>query len=120
MARILIIEFSPEVRDLLTTVLGGAGHDTVSYTGARSAPPADVDVLLLEPATAGGLDCARLLRARDPELPIVCFSIEPKSPATAALHPIAYLVKPGPLAELLGAVGRALAVRAAVEQARPP
>jgi hypothetical protein len=68
--------------------------------------PEDVDVIVLEPADPHALAAAEALRLRDDRLPIVCASIYPQTPSSRRLEPVAYLVKPFPLAEL----ERALAI----------
>lgn len=116
MARILVLEPYPEIRDLLSHVIAGLGYEPVLHSGAREAPP-DVDVLLLEPGYPSGLDIARELRRRSPQLPIVCLSIYPPTPEVAALDPVAYIVKPFALTTLQRALEDAVA-RAEVSEGR--
>jgi DNA-binding response OmpR family regulator len=115
--RILIADPDRDVSELFGRVIRGTGHKPLVLTPARleaEAPP-DVDLLLLEPALPGALQLAQALRARRPNLPIVCASVyEPTSPAIGdllvLLQPLAYLPKPFPLAELKNALEFALAI----------
>lgn len=109
MARILICEQSATVAELFGHVLRLAGHEPVAFEAGADVP--EVDVILLEPATPGGLDCVAATRRRRPGLPVVCASIYPKSEEVARLTPAAYLLKPFKLAELEQAVAAALAPR---------
>jgi CheY-like chemotaxis protein len=80
--------------------------------------PADVDVLVLEPALEGGLELARALRQEKPNLPVICTCSEAPGADVHELGPVAYLVKPFALADL----DRALtdAVRRSVAGASEP
>ena len=68
--------------------------------------------MILEPASADGLAAAAGLRRRLEDLPIICASVLPPSPATKALAPVAYLMKPFGLGELESAIALALAASA--------
>jgi DNA-binding response OmpR family regulator len=101
MARILIIDPSPEISELLAHALGRLGHEPVTaaaFSADDEAP--SIDAALIEPAFPETFAAATRLRELRPRLPIVCLSIYPKSVAVAALAPIAYLLKPFTLAEL--------------------
>lgn len=110
MARILICEQSPAIAELFEHVLRLAGHEPVAFD-ARADDVPDVDLILLEPSTPGGLDCVAAARRRRQDLPLVCASIYPKSEEVARLAPAAYLLKPFKLAELEQAVAAAVASR---------
>ncbi len=116
MGRIVIMEPSFEVRELFALVITRLGHEAVCYDNFREEGLEDADVVLLdldvlivEPGSASALAIARQLRERLPALPIICASIHPRSPEVAALDPVAYLLKPFPLAELEGALENAMA-----------
>ena len=116
MARILIVEPSADVRELFAHVVVRLGHEPVALD--RPCPrdeTSDVALVLLEPDAPGALAFAQALHADRPELPIVCASIQPRSPEAAAFAPAAYLLKPFALAELEAALSGALR---AVESAR--
>jgi hypothetical protein len=108
MARILIHEPHPDVRVLLEAVVRRAGHEPVGH-GELTVDDAP-ELMILEPASAGGLAAAANLRRRFEDLPRKCTSIEPPSALTRALAPVAYLVKPFRLGDLEAAVSRALLV----------
>ncbi|MGH3015703.1 MAG: hypothetical protein ACRDNN_12210 [Gaiellaceae bacterium] len=100
MARILVCDPNPEVRALMGYVVSRLGHEPVYPGGPGDVLPHDVDVLLLEPADPRSLGAAQVLRLRHEHLPIVCASIYPETVHARRLAPVAYLVKPFPLAEL--------------------
>jgi two-component SAPR family response regulator len=81
-------------------VVSRLGHEPVYTGGPGDALPDDVDVILLEPADTRALGAAQVLRLRHEQLPIVCASIYPETADARRLAPVAYLVKPFPLAEL--------------------
>jgi two-component SAPR family response regulator len=81
-------------------VVSRLGHEPVYTSGPGDVLPDDVDVILLEPADPRALGAAQVLRLRHEQLPIVCASIYPETADARRLAPVAYLVKPFPLAEL--------------------
>lgn len=107
MATVLICESEPDVGALLALQLHRLGHQPVLYAGSWSVPLAEIDVILIEPGGVG-LDLAQELRARAPQLPLVCSSIYPPGPETDSLRPAAYLVKPYPASELEAAIRAAV------------
>jgi CheY-like chemotaxis protein len=113
MARILVIEPDGDIRRLLGLQLGRLGHEAVvgEFDGLTEETP--FDVALIEPAHAHTATCARLLALKRPELPLVFVSMREPMPETAALRPVAHLVKPVRLTELGRALALALAPRAA-------
>ena len=101
MARILIVDPSPEISDLIAHVVQRLGHDPVRREWAAHETHACADLALVEPAFPETLAAARRLRAGQPDLPIVCLSIQAKDEAElTTLEPIAYLMKPFALREL--------------------
>jgi DNA-binding response OmpR family regulator len=110
-ARVLICESEPDVGALLALQLHRLGHEAVIYNGSWGSPLHLVDVILIEPG-GGGIDLARELRLRAPEVPMVCSSIYPPGPETDALEPAAYLVKPFPASRLDSAIRAAVRTRA--------
>jgi hypothetical protein len=109
-ATILIYEADPAVAELMAVVVRRLGHVPVDLRDTAHLPEADV--LVLEPGDEGAEGWAKLLRTLFPGLPVVCVSIYPR-PEASALEPVAYLMKPFPLAALEAAIARALASRAA-------
>jgi CheY-like chemotaxis protein len=103
-ARVLICEPHPEVRELLRRIVVRLGHDPV----LDDADLGPVDAILLEPAHLPSVERAQAFRAADGETPIVCASIELPDAGSRRLRPTAYLVKPFALPDLEGALRRAL------------
>ena len=104
MARVLICEPHPEVRELLSRVVVRLGHDPVHDDTALGP----VDAIVLEPAHAPSVERAAAFRAVDETTPVVCASIELPDAGSRRLSPVAYLVKPFALPELENALRRAL------------
>lgn len=102
MARILILENHPDVRDLIVHVVEHVGHEPVLEENG------DVDAVLLEPASRSLLEIARRVVARRPATPVVCVSIGPPSSASASLHPALHVLKPFSLGELKQALAAAV------------
>lgn len=101
MARILIIDPSPEICELIGHVVQRLGHEPVRLVGPGQGVQSGADLALVEPAFPETLAVAQRLREADPELPIACLSIQAKSEvALARLAPVAYLMKPFALREL--------------------
>jgi hypothetical protein len=105
MARVLICEPHPEVRELLCRVVIRLGHDPV----LEDAELAPVDAILLEPAHPPSVERAQAFRAANGETPLVCASIELPDAGSRRLEPVAFLVKPFALPDLEHALTRALA-----------
>ena len=100
MSRILICEPDPEVRDLLRRVVERGGHEAVlEPDGLR-----DLAAVVLEPSDVVSVEVAQAARANDPEIPIVCASIEPPTPGSRRLAPVAHIVKPFTLSEFARAL----------------
>lgn len=103
-ARVLICEPHPEVRDLLSRVVVRLGHEPV----LDDADLAPVDAIVLEPSHAPSVERAQAFRAVNGNTPIVCTSIELPDAGSRRLAPTAYLVKPFALPDLEAALSRAL------------
>jgi CheY-like chemotaxis protein len=93
-ARILILENHPDVRDLIVHVVEHVGHESVLSESE------DVDAVLLEPASRSLFEIAHRVLAQRPATPVVCVSISPPSSASASLKPALHVLKPFSLAEL--------------------
>ena len=104
MARIGILEPHGDVRELISLVVARLGHEPVTRTSRVAETLDSIGVLVVEPGSPEALEVATLARALSPTLPIVCVSIFTKTPAAAALDPVAYVLKPFALAELESAV----------------
>jgi CheY-like chemotaxis protein len=103
-ARVLICEPHPEVRELLRRIVVRLGHEPL----LDDADLAPVDLIVLEPAHAPSVERAQAFRAAGGETPIVCASIALPDAGSRRLEPAAYLVKPFALPELERALDRAL------------
>ena len=107
MGRILICEPDPEVRELLRHVIERHGHEpVVEANGMRN-----LAAVVVEPSDVVSVEIAQAARAVDPELPIVCASIEPPTPGSRTLLPAAHIVKPFTLSEFDRALTAALGHR---------
>ena len=95
-ARVLICEPHPDVRELLRRVVVRLGHEPV----LDDTDLGPVDAILLEPAHAPSMERAQAFRAANGETPIVCASIELPDAGSRRLGPAAYLVKPFALPDL--------------------
>lgn len=105
MGRILVLEPEPEIRELVERVAGRLGHEAVteeSLDGQR------IDAIVVEPEGGRGLELARQLRTSAPDVPVICTSIAPPTPATRALEPRAHLIKPYALRDLSEALSSVL------------
>ena len=110
----LICEPHPEVRELLSRIVVRLGHEPV----LEDAELAPVDVILLEPSHAPGVERAQAFRAVNGDTPIVCASIELPDAGSRRLAPVAYLVKPFALPDLQHAISRALSNGKGTHQAK--
>ncbi len=100
MARILIAEPAPEVQRLVAHVVARLGHQSVVVGESGEDELLEIDAAVLEPVFSAGLAAVLALRARRPDLPVVCASIYPRTPRVVALAPVAFLLKPFRLTEL--------------------
>jgi hypothetical protein len=67
----------------------------------------DLSAVVLEPSDVVSVEVAQAARANDPDLPIVCASIDPPTAGSRLLAPVAHVVKPFTLTELDRALGAA-------------
>jgi hypothetical protein len=104
LAKVLICEPHPEVRELLGRIVVRLGHEPLHDDAELAA----VDAIVLEPAHAASVERAQAFRAVNGHTPIVCASIELPDAGSRRLAPIAYLVKPFALPDLEQALCRAL------------
>jgi hypothetical protein len=100
MGRVLISEPHADVRSLFEFVVERLGHEPLSVLRDPGDDLPPVDAMILEPAAPSALALAHDLRARSPDLPIICASIFPAEPSALELDPLAYLEKPFGLSEL--------------------
>ena len=100
MRRVLIAEPHGDVRSLFEFVVERLGHEPLSIVRGDGSELPPLDAVIVEPAAPSALELAQGLRARFPDLPIICASIFPPEPAALELGPLAYLEKPFGLSEL--------------------
>jgi DNA-binding response OmpR family regulator len=106
MALFLIIEPDEDIRRLYAAVVRGLGHEAAFFDGIPTGKP---DVVLVEPADSNSLAAALRLQHDDPNLPIVCASVDKSTPEEAhGLRVTTYLLKPFNLGELTNALQLAL------------
>jgi hypothetical protein len=103
-ARVLICEPHPEVRELLSRIVVRLGHEPV----LDDADLAPVDAIVLEPSHPACVERAQAFRAVNGHTPIVCTSIDLPGAGARRLAPSAYLIKPFALPDLEAALVSAL------------
>ncbi len=103
MARVLIVEPEPDLRQLAQDAIRELGHEAILHDGGTPA----ADVLLLAAFTGMGA-LVKEMRAGGSDLPVVCTGTMPPSAEARAIHPAAYLVKPYSLTTLEKALRQAL------------
>jgi CheY-like chemotaxis protein len=129
MARILLVEDDPRLRDTLAVALGEAGHEVLSAADGGQAATllragAAPDLALTDLFMPGrdGFETLALLRRDHPAVPVIVMSGSEHGPiylkTAAKLGACRVLAKPFELAGLLGAVAECLAVP--VTTASPP
>jgi two-component system cell cycle sensor histidine kinase/response regulator CckA len=112
---ILVVEDEPAVRQLVTAALERAGYrvlearDGEKAVSLFDANAADIDLLLtdLRMPQMGGAELARRLRARAPQLKVICVSGYPGTGVDLNLTEH-YLAKPFSKADLLNKVREVL------------
>ena len=110
MSTILIAEPQGSLRELLRVVLDLRGHEPVTHDVPGSIARDDMAALIVDPRWPAGLRCARRLRLRLPDLPIVCVSADEQRTAAEELGAASSLVMPFRLGELEAAVNGALQI----------
>lgn len=101
MARLLVLEPDPDVRELLLRYVRQLGHVPVEPNSGE--PP---DAILVEPGDMRSAELADALVERHPGLPVVSVSIYPKAVLITKLKPKAHLTKPVRLPELRAALSK--------------
>jgi hypothetical protein len=97
MGRVLISEPHADVAALLEITLRRLGHEPVAHGGGIPAH-AGLDAAVIEPGDASGRQAAEVLATHG--VPLLFTSIYPPTRDLMALDPVAWLVKPFPLATL--------------------
>jgi DNA-binding response OmpR family regulator len=109
MSKILIIEPSGDLRNLVALIVTRLGHTALTSNGRDGQSEVEPDAVLVEPFSDSALKMVQGLRATMPLLPIVCVSHHPPGPTTEALEPVAHVLKPFRIAEIEAAVAAAVA-----------
>ncbi|HET8542246.1 MAG TPA: response regulator [Anaeromyxobacter sp.] len=116
--RVLVVDDEPGMRDLLSRVLGDAGHAVSAVESGEEAlvllAREKFDVLVVDKNLPGidGLGVLRLVRAHQPALRAIMITAYPseESDATArALGVVAYIVKPFGVLTMIDRVDDAIA-----------
>ena len=124
MARVLIVEDEPNIRELLETVLGMAGHQVTAAADGQQgldralADPPDLAILDVLMPGINGLDLAKILR-RDPRTAhtplLVMTAWEETRDQALAIGVDDFLTKPVRLVDLQTRVAALLAARPAMK-----
>jgi hypothetical protein len=93
-SNVLVLEPNADVRALFLRLLRRLGHVGVDAE--------DVDVVLIEPGSAEARRSLVAVRARNPNVYVICASVYPKEEASVEAD--AFLVKPVSLAALRSAL----------------
>lgn len=117
MARILIVDDEPPMREILVRLVAAAGHDTAEADTAEAAielmaaNPAAVAFCDVEMPGRGGLWLAAEIRKRHPDVAIVLATGVSTVPPAISLRTgvVAYLLKPFGRTEVLAAIDQGLA-----------
>ena len=97
MSNVLVLEPNADVRALFVRLLKRLGHEAVVGGDAE-----DADVVLLEPGSAEARRTLEAVRARNPNVYVICASVYPKEELTVEAD--AFLLKPVSLAALRSAL----------------
>jgi len=109
MARILISEPNPDVRQLFEHMIRRLGHEPLALWNMTPDTAATIDLLLVEAADPACSDLAAEARRLRPALPVVAASIFPPE-SGSTLQPDAHLLKPFALGELRAVIDGLLSV----------
>jgi CheY-like chemotaxis protein len=107
MARILISEPNPDVRQLFEHMVRRLGHEPLALWSVTPDMAATIDLMLVESADPACVELAVEARRLHPALPVVAASIFPPE-TESALAPDAHLLKPFALGELRTVLDRFL------------
>lgn len=108
MARVLIVEPEPDLRQLAEEAVRELGHEPLAFADCPEGVRADVAVLV---PTAGLAERIAHLQAHSGPMPVICTATRPRGAETDGLRPVAHLVKPYRLGDLQRALDRALEAR---------
>lgn len=106
-ASVLVCEADPDVRRLLTVLVGRMGHKALVLDPGVAIPP-EADLMLLEPESEVCLEHARAARADSPDLPVISLNLVPAGGEFLFEGPLEYLQKPFTIEQLRAVVERTL------------
>jgi CheY-like chemotaxis protein len=115
--RVLVVDDEPGMRDLLSRVLGDAGHTVAAVEGGEEAlvllAREEFDVLVVDKNLPGidGLSVLKLVRASQPALRAIMITAYPSEESDTrarALGVVAYIVKPFGVLTMIDAVDQAI------------
>jgi len=109
MARVLIIEQSAAVRELIATIVAGLGHEPLPLDPETATEVPDADLVLVAPELPRARRLVALIRARSPGVPVVAVTSGPEElTSLTELGPVLPLAKPFGLDDLRKAIAHAL------------
>jgi len=91
-ATVLILDPDPATRSLLELLLMRLGHRPIGQRELSEGE--EPELMLLEPASRLGVNTARGVRDRLPQLPVLCVSIDGPSEESRLLEPVGHVMKP--------------------------
>jgi DNA-binding response OmpR family regulator len=106
-ASILVSEVEPDVRQLLTRLVERQGHDAIVLEPDVAVPPR-ADLLLADPSSSMSVEHIRLVRAFDPDVPLVAMSALPDRLGRIGGGAVHFLLKPFSLEQIGAVLARAL------------
>ncbi len=115
--RVLVVDDEPGMRDLLSRVLGDAGHAVAAVESGEEAlvllARESFDVLVVDKNLPGidGLSVLKLVRASQPALRAIMITAYPSEESDTrarALGVVSYIVKPFGVLTMIDAVDRAI------------
>jgi CheY-like chemotaxis protein len=116
-ARVLIAEPEPDLRQLAEQGVLELGHEAVLLEAHTAGGHVDVLLLATSPEAVA---IARAQRQHHPALPIVCLGTLDASAEIRRLRPVAHLLKPYTLNELARALTQAVAIHHQSTQSGTP
>ncbi len=117
MARVLVVDDEPDIRELITLRLRAAGHTVVAASSPQAALAVvgeqgnpDLAVLDVDMPGMDGFALLRLLRTRQSDLPVIFVTARPGAEVLVRATGGVYLAKPFTGAALRTAVDRAVSL----------
>jgi hypothetical protein len=110
MRRVLVLEPYEGIRSVIEMIVKLLGHEPVvaALAGSREELGA-IDAVVVEPSSPAARALVEALVAEQPDLPVVCVTIEPDGCELLPVTPVARLLKPFEVPALSAALERVLA-----------